>query len=42
MEKKGGAGSVEKVKQDFFSKAAEIVGKGYAKISEESVNTVEN
>lgn len=26
----------------FFAKAAEIVGKGYAKISEDSVNTVEN
>jgi hypothetical protein len=29
-------------KDQFFVKAAEIVGKGYAKISEESVNTVEN
>ena len=29
-------------KKDFFAKAAEIVGKGYAKISEDSVNTVEN
>ena len=29
-------------KKDFFSKAADIVGKGYAKISEDSVNTVEN
>jgi O-phospho-L-seryl-tRNASec:L-selenocysteinyl-tRNA synthase len=29
-------------KDPFFQKAAEIVGKGYAKISEDSVNTVEN
>jgi O-phospho-L-seryl-tRNASec:L-selenocysteinyl-tRNA synthase len=29
-------------KKDFFAKASEIVGKGYAKISEDSVNTVEN
>ena len=29
-------------KKDFFAKAGEIVGKGYAKVSEDSVNTMEN
>ena len=28
-------------KKDFFAKASEIVGKGYAKISEDSVNSSE-
>ena len=29
-------------KKDFFAKAAEIVGKNYAKLSEDSVNSVDN
>ncbi len=29
-------------KKDFFAKASEIVGQGYAKISEQSVNSSEN
>ena len=29
-------------KKDFFSKAADIVGKSYAKVSEDSYNTIEN
>jgi O-phospho-L-seryl-tRNASec:L-selenocysteinyl-tRNA synthase len=33
---------MEKKDKDFFSKAAEIVGSSYAKISEESVNSSEN
>ncbi len=33
---------VESSKKDFFAKAIELVGKGYARVSEDSVNTVEN
>jgi hypothetical protein len=40
-EKKGAPIKKQQKFDPFFAKASEIVGKGYAKIAEDSVNTVE-